>query len=404
MDYRYTARSAAGVIVRGTLSAADRENAVAGLRRRALFVTAVGPLRAWDRDLRWPGAGSGSERSRVAFFRSFATLIRAGVPMRHALHVTIARCENSALASALRDVLTDIERGEPLSAAFARRPRTFAPLIVAMVSAGEAGGILDDVLERIAALLERDRALRKSVVAALAYPATVLTASFALVIFLIVRVVPMFSTLFASFHVPLPPATRFLIALGEVAAQPSTPVLAALAGLLFFGAAAATARTPAGRHAFDRLRLGVPVVGTLLRKTIVARLARMLGTLVQSGIELSAALEVALPVTGSPVHRNALGRVALALREGEAFAPQLAATKIFDPLLIALVGVGEETGMLDVLLPKAADYFEADVAAAIATLGSVIEPVLIGVLGVIVGLIVYSVFVPLYSLIGSVSQ
>jgi type IV pilus assembly protein PilC len=141
-----------------------------------------------------------------------------------------------------------------------------------------------------------------------------------------------------------------------------------------------------------------------LRKTIVARFARMLGTLVHSGIELSAALEVVLPVTGSPVHSAALGGVAVALREGEALTPPLAASGVFDPMLIALVGVGEETGMLDVMLPKAADYFESDVAAAIATLGAVIEPALIAVLGAIVGLIVYSVFIPLYSLIGSVSQ
>jgi type IV pilus assembly protein PilC len=324
--------------------------------------------------------------------------------MRRGLDVAIERCENAALANALRDVLADIERGDSLSTAFARRPRSFAPLIVAMVAAGEAGGILDEVLERIAAFLERDYALRKSVVAALAYPATVLFASLALVTFLIVRVVPMFSTLFASFHVPLPLSTRVLIAIGDTASRPSSLAIALAIAAGVTAGAVVTVRTRTGRLFFDRFRLNVPVVGTLLRKTIVARFARMLGTLVHSGIELSAALDVVLPVTGSPVHAAALAEVAIALREGEALTPPLAATGIFDPMLIALVGVGEETGMLDVLLPKAADYFESDVAAAIATLGAVIEPALIAVLGVIVGLIVYSVFIPLYSLIGSVSQ
>jgi type IV pilus assembly protein PilC len=396
MDFHYTARTAGGAVLRGWVNAADADSAVAGLRRRALFVTAVEPKRVWNRDLRWPRGGSGSGRARVAFFRSFATLIRSGVPMRRGLDVAIERCENAALANALRDVLADIERGDSLSAAFGRRPRVFAPLIVAMVAAGEAGGILDEVLERIAAFLERDYALRKSVVAALAYPATVLCASLALVTFLIVRVVPMFSTLFASFHVPLPLSTRVLIAIGDMASRPSS---LAIALAVAAGVAAGTvlaARTRAGQLAFDRFRLNIPVVGTLLRKTIVARFARMLGTLVHSGIELSAALEVVLPVTGSPVHAAALSDVAIALSEGEALTPPLAATGIFDPMLIALVSVGEETGMLDVLLPKAADYFESDVAAAIATLGAVIEPALIAVLGVIVGLIVYSVFIPLY--------
>lgn len=404
MDFHYTARTATGAVVRGRMNAADLETALAGLRRSALFVTAVGPNGRAPRERRgrWPGVRT--ERARVAFFRSFATLVRAGVPLRRGLAVAIERCENAALAETLRDVSTDIERGDPLSVALARRPRAFSPLIVAMVGAGEAGGMLDDVLERIAAFLERDDALRKSVVAALAYPATVLCASLALVTFIVVRVVPMFSALFASFHVPLPVSTRILMAAGDAAAQPAGAAIA-VAGCTALATAIVTARrTPAGRDAFDRLRLKLPVIGTLLRKTIVARFARMLGTLVRSGVELSTALDVVVPVTGSPLYTAGLGRVAVALREGEPLTPALAATRLFDPMLIALTGVGEETGMLDVMLPKAAEYLESDVAAAIATLGAVIEPALIVILGFIVGSIVYSVFIPLYSLIGSVSQ
>lgn len=404
MDFRYVARTAAGAAVRGRLDAPDIDSAVAGLRRRALFVTAVEPVRHRTRAFATIRAGAGTARARVAFFRSFATLVRAGVPLRRGLLVAIERCRSRSVAAALRDVLGDIERGDALSAAFGRRPRVFAPLIVAMVAAGESGGILDEVLDRIALFLERDHALRKSVVAALAYPATVLGASLALVTFLIVRVIPMFSALFASFHVALPLSTRVLMALGDALSRPAAIATAAGAAALVAAVSLAAVKTAAGRYAFDRFRLNVPLVGGLLRKTIAARFARMLGTLVQSGIELSAALEVVLPVTGSPVHTAALNDVALALREGEALTPPLAATGLFDPMLVALVGVGEETGMLDVMLPKAAEYFEADVAAAIATLGAVLEPALIAVLGVIVGLIVYSVFIPLYSLIGSVAQ
>jgi type IV pilus assembly protein PilC len=404
MDFRYTARSAAGAVVRGRLDAPDIESALAGLRRRALFVTSVEPGRRNVRPFHRPRAGAGANRARVAFFRSFATLVRAGVPIRRGLLVTIERCENRFVAATLRDVLGDIERGDPLSTAFGRYPRTFTALIVAMVAAGESGGILDEVLDRIAQFLERDHALRKSVMSALAYPATVLCAALALVTFLIARVVPMFSTLFASFHVALPPSTRVLMALGDAAAQPATLVIATLFAGFVAVCSYAVVRTNTGRDAFDRFRLNAPVVGSLLRKTIMARFARMLGTLVHSGIELSVALEVVLPVTGSPVHTTALSRVAIALREGEALTPPLAATGLFDPMLLALIGVGEETGMLDVMLPKAAEYFESDVTAAIATLGAVIEPALIAVLGLIVGLIVYSVFIPLYQLIGSVAQ
>jgi len=404
MDYRYTARTSAGAIVRGRITSHDIDAALAGLRQRALFVTAVEPERGHGTSMTLPRFGNGGGRARVAFFRSFATLVRAGVPLRRGLDVAIERGTNRALTAALRDVAGDIERGDPLSAALARRPDTFSPLIVAMVTAGESGGILDDVLERIALFLERDDALRKSVTAALAYPVVVLTSSLALVAFLIIRVVPMFSQLFAAFHVPLPLSTRILIAIGDGAARPAVWSSVIVAGLLTLAATVAVLRTPGGRLTFDRLRLGIPVAGPLLRKTIVARFARMTGTLVRSGIELSAALEVIIPVTGSPVHETALRRVATALREGEPFTAPLAASGEFDPMLIALAGVGEETGMLDVMLPKAADYFEADVAAAIATLGAVVEPALIAFLGVIVGLIMYAVFIPLYSLIGSVGQ
>jgi type IV pilus assembly protein PilC len=401
-EYVYSARAADGKRVRGRVTAANDEAAVAGLRKRALFVTAVERRRAWHATLSWrPQPSTG--RARVAFFRSFATLVRAGVPLRRGLQVAIER-NAGAFSGALREVLADIERGDALSTAFGRRPAVFPPLTVAMVAAGEAGGILDDVLERIAGFLERDAALRKSVIAALAYPTTVFVASLVLVAFLIVRVVPMFSSLFASFRVPLPLSTRVLMAIGDAASQPAAWILGSAAAFAIVAGFGAAMRTQTGRLALDRFRLNIPLIGTLLRKTIVARFARMTGTLVHAGIELSAALEVVIPVTGSPVHAAALHNVARALREGEALTAPLAASGLFDPMLIALVGVGEETGMLDVLLPKAADYFESDVAAAIATLGAVIEPALIAFLGVIVGLIVYSVFIPLYSLIGSVAS
>lgn len=405
MQFRYVARTATGETIRGSLLAADVESALAGLRARALFPTRLAPQRLWNRDIALPGLGGGiSGRARVAFFRSFATLIRAGVPMRRALTVAIERSDTVALKRALRDVLEEIERGEALSVALARRPRDFPPLIVAMIAAGEAGGILDEVLERIATFLERDDALRKSVISALAYPATVLIASIVLVVFLIVRIVPMFSDLFASFHVDLPPSTVALLWLGNTLGRPMPWLIATACVVLLTVAFERTRRTPRGGLFFDAVRLRLPIVGALLRKTVAARVARMLGTLVHSGVELTRALDVVIAVTGSPVYSSALAHVAAAIRDGEPLAPPMARVKAFDPMMVALVGVGEDTGMLDVMFGKAADYFESDVAAAIATLGAVIEPALILMLGFVVGLIVYSVFIPLYSLIGSVSK
>lgn len=403
--FRYTARSADGALVRGTMEAADAMTVLAALRTRALFVTAVeresALARTVGRSLR---LGSPRRKALLGFFRSFSTLIRAGVAMRRALEVAIERAGDGPLREALRSVLADIEHGSSLSEAMARRPHAFRPLAIAMVRAGEAGGILDDVLERLASFLERDADLRKKLRSALAYPAVVLASATVLIVFLIARIVPMFAQMFDAFHVEPPVTTKALLALGAALSRPDAWFAASAAALLAAAAIAATLRTRRGALAADRLRLRIPLVGTLIAKAITARIARMLATLLRSGIELVAAIEVVRPVAGSPAFALALERVDAALRSGETLTAPLEASRLFDPLAVALVRVGEETGLVDEMLFKIAAYFETDVEAAVATLGAIVEPALIGVLGVVVGFIVFSVFIPLYSLIGSISR
>jgi type IV pilus assembly protein PilC len=403
--YRYAARTAAGELVRGTMEAPSADAVLASLRTRALFVTAVdrepAAMRALGRPLR---LGRPSRRALLAFFRSFSTLIRAGVPMRRALDVTIERTSDAALRESLRAVLADVEHGSSLGEAMARRPRGFAPLYVAMVRAGEAGGILDDVLERLATFLERDADLRKKVRSALAYPAVVVVAALGLALFLVARIVPMFGQMFEAFHAELPPTTRALLALGTALQQPAMWIAGVLLPAALAVALAAAARTSRGALALDRARLRLPVIGPMLNKAITARIARMLATLLRSGIELVTAIAVVRPVAGSAAYAAALARVDLALRAGEPLTAPLEAAKLFDPLAIALVRVGEETGLVDEMLLKVAAYFESDVEAAIATLGAVLEPALIAGLGCVVGFIVFSVFIPLYALIQEVSK
>lgn len=403
--YRYAARTAAGELVRGTMEAPSADAVLASLRTRALFVTAVdrepAAMRALGRPLR---LGRPSRRALLAFFRSFSTLIRAGVPMRRALDVAIERTSDAALRESLRAVLADVEHGSSLGEAMARRPRGFAPLYVAMVRAGEAGGILDDVLERLATFLERDADLRKKLRSALAYPAVVVVAALGLALFLVARIVPMFGQMFEAFHAELPPTTRALLALGGALQQPAMWIAGALVLVAVGGTLAAAARTPRGALALDRARLSLPVIGPMLHKAITARTARMLATLLRSGIELVSAIAVVRPVAGSAAYAAALARVDLALRAGEPLTAPLEAAKLFDPLAVALVRVGEETGLVDEMLLKVAAYFESDVEAAIATLGAVLEPALIAGLGCVVGFIVFSVFIPLYALIQEVSK
>ena len=403
--YRYAARTPDGERVRGSMQAPSADHVLATLRARALLVTAIEPESAFGRALGGAfKAGAPSRRALLAFFRSFSTLIRAGVTMRRALDVTIERANDRRLREALRSIAADVEHGSALSDAMGRRPRVFPALYVAMVRAGEAGGILDDVLDRLATLLERDADLRKKIRAALAYPAVVVCAASGLVLFLMARIVPMFAQMFGAFRVELPPTTKLLLAAGETLARPASWFAAAGIAAALVIAAGAIVRTERGALAADRLRLGLPVVGPMLHKAITARIARMLGTLLRSGVELVAALDVVRPVAGSPAYATALRAVDVALRAGEPLTAPLEAARLFDPLAVALVSVGDETGLLDEMLFKIATYFETDVEAAVATLGAVIEPALIVALGGVVGFIVFSVFIPLYALIGSVSQ
>jgi type IV pilus assembly protein PilC len=403
--YRYTARTIEGDLVRGSMEAPSAEAVLATLRTRALFVTAVDRETAGARRLMQTlRLGSVSRKALLAFFRSFSTLIRSGVPMRRSLGVAIERCNDATLREALRSVLADIEYGSSLSDAMAKRPTAFPRLYVAMIRAGETGGILDDVLERLALFLERDANLRKKVQSALAYPAVVLTAALGLVIFLIARIVPMFSTMFASFNVDLPWSTTLLLGLGQVLQQPIPWIAMGISVFAFAFFGRHFSRTTQGAIVIDRIRLRLPIVGSLLHKSIMARISRMLATLLRSGIELVTAIDVIVPVAGSALYARAFERVNAALREGEPLTAPLMDAKFFDPMFVALVHVGEETGLIDEMLFKVAEYFESDVEAAIATLGAVIEPALIVFLGGVVGFIVFSIFIPLYSLIGSVSK
>jgi len=403
--FRYTARTLDGKSVCGSMHAADTGAVLALLRSRALVATSIdresdlgGRLRGMLR------AGGISHAALVAFFRSFVTLIRAGVPIQRSLEVTIERCADGRLTEALRSVLADVENGSALSDALGRRPREFPVLYVAMVRAGEAGGILDDVLERLAVLLERESALRKSIRTALAYPAIVLVCAAALIVFVIAKIVPMFADVFAGFHLDLPLPTRLLLELGHALATPFPWLAAALALPAAALAVIVPARTPRGALLADAARLRAPVIGPLLQRAIMARVARLLATLLRSGVELVAAIDAVIPVCGSPQYAQAFERANVALRAGEPLAAALDAGGRFDPLFTALVHVGEETGAVDEMLLRAALSFEADLEATIATLGAVVEPALIVILGGIVGFIVLSIFLPLYSLIGGVSK
>jgi type IV pilus assembly protein PilC len=393
--YYYTARTVEGAFVRGCVEAGSSDLAAAHLQGRSLFITSIEGARGTR------GAVAGlfhigrvSRPALVTFFRSLATLVAAGVAMRRSLEVAIAQCHDGRLREALAAVLFELERGLPLSDALACRPREFDRVVVAMIRAGEVGGILDEVLSRIAEMLERGQEIRKRLLAALTYPAIVSAAATALVGFLLFTIAPMFRSLYAQLHVPLPPMTRALLALSALFASPRAWGAAA--------AAAVGASIALSRVRLDGVCLALPLAGTILRRTTYARLARVVGTLLASGVGLIAALEVAAQVLSNARFRESVVSLRTALDEGSSFAAPLERSGLYEPMFAQLVRIGEETGSLDAMLLRLAAYYESDVDAMLGALGSALEPVLILLLGGAVGLIVAAIFIPLYTLIGNI--
>lgn len=401
--FAYTARSQSGAFVAGSLQSENADSALAHLRMRTLFVTALQPAQTAK------GLVAGAftflpvnAAARLACFRSLATLVRSGVPLRRALQITIDECPDRRFSEALRSVASDIEAGSSLSSAMARRPREFSELFIAMIRAGELAGVLDEVLERLASLLESDRAMRKRLASALAYPAIVCVAALALVLFLVANIVPAFAGLFKEMHVDLPLSTRVMIAMSDALGKPATAIALLGVGLGAYVAFRMSWGSERLGRQLDRAVLGSPVIGMLLRRATIARLARTLGTLLKSGVALLVALDATEGTLGHMIYADVLRNVGDRLRGGYPFAEPLEKSGLFDALFLQLVHVGEETGTLDSMLLRIAEYLELEIETGIATIGSVVEPAIMIFLGAVVGTIVASVLLPLYSIIGSI--
>lgn len=399
--YYYTARSPKGEPLRGSIEAKSKNSALAMLRTRAVFVTSLSCAGTPAGTLAAALQGGTLSRTRlVPFFRALATLAAAGVPLRRAIAVLRDECSRSRLGEALSSVETAIESGHSLSQAFAQHPQEFPPLYVAMIAAGEAGGTLEHVLERLAVLLERESAVRKRLAASLAYPAVVTLAAVALIAFLLVSIVPMFQSLYAQMRVPLPALTVMLVSAGTVLRSPLTVIFALPAVFVCVLAFCALRSTPKGAASLESALWKSPVLGVIVRKVHAARFARTLGSLLQSGVGITGALESVSPVVGAPL-RGCIVSVREALSAGSSLHAPLGAARLFDPLFVQMVRVGEETGCLDAMLLRVAEYYEADLEAALSALGSLLEPAMILVLGGAVAFIVSSIFIPLYTLIGN---
>jgi type IV pilus assembly protein PilC len=340
--------------------------------------------------------------ARLAAFRSLAALIGAGVPLRRSLETVTAGRSRESIIDALRAVTAQVESGIALSEALLDHPHEFSQVTIAMVRAGEAGGSLDEALRILARWEERDRGLRRRIVAALTYPAVVSAAAAALLLFLIGNTIPAFAATFAQLHAHLPLITRVLLRLGSVVDSPEFgPSVALVTASIIAATLWARHRYPLSANALDRFRFGLPLVGPVLSKASAARLARTLGSLLKAGVDVVTSIDICTGVVG-PAHRTCLEGVTASLRRGDGLVAPFEQSGLFDATFAQLLRSGEESGAIDAMFVRIARFYESDVETSLLALTSILEPVLICTLGLAVGTIVASIIIPLYSMIGNI--
>jgi type IV pilus assembly protein PilC len=346
--------------------------------------------------------GSGIKtRDIVIFTRQFATMINAGLPLVQSLSILAQQSENKALKEVTRTVVYDVEAGNTLADAMRKHPKAFSALYVNMVAAGEAGGILDTILLRLATFLEKNDALVRKVKGAMVYPAVIMAVAVAAIAVLLIFVIPTFQEMFASVNMVLPLPTRIVIGASDVLIGWWWAIIAVMVGTAFL--IRSYYQTPDGRKRIDQMLLNAPVLGDLLRKSAVSRFTRTLGTLISSGVSILDGLEITAKTAGNRVIHDAVMQSRQSIAGGETIAGPLEQSKVFPPMVISMVAVGEQTGGLDEMLSKIADFYDEEVDVAVSALLSLMEPIMITVLGVVVGGMVVAMYLPIFDMVNAVT-
>jgi type IV pilus assembly protein PilC len=396
--FEYTARNLKGDLVKDSVDLPTREDVVAHLRKNRLVVVQV---RQAPRAMAMPRLGGGVKtRDVVVFTRQFATMINAGLPLVQSLDILAQQTENKTLAGVTRQVVYDVESGQTLADALRKHPKAFSDLYVNMVAAGEAGGILDTILQRLAQFLEKNDAIIRKVKGAMVYPAVIMTVAVVAVAVLLIFVIPTFQNMFASVQLELPLPTRIVIGMSSVLKSYWWAIIGAM-GLIVFSINRYY-KTAAGRLQIDGFLLKFPVLGDVLRKSAVSRFTRTLGTLISSGVSILDGLEITARTAGNMVIHNAVMESRQSIASGDTISAPLARSKVFPPMVISMIAVGEQTGGLDEMLSKIADFYDEEVDAAVGTLLSLMEPIMIVVLGVIVGGMVVAMYLPIFDMVNAV--
>lgn len=395
--YTYSARSPAGDLQSGEIDLPTRDEVVTFLRRQRLIPVSV---KAKPKDVSFAFGSGVRTREIVVFTRQFSTMINAGLPLVQSLTVLAEQTENARFQQIITAVLHDIQAGQTLADGLRRHPRVFSELYVNMVAAGEAGGILDTILNRLAVFLEKNDALTRKIKGALTYPAVVFLVVIGSTGALLWLVVPVFAGIFANAGMALPMPTLVVLTISEFLQNYIVFVFAGMVAFVF--AVRQYYRTSSGKLAIDRLLLKMPIFGSLIRKAAVSRFTRTLGTLVSSGVSILEGLEITAKTAGNRVVHDAVMQSRRSIAGGATIADPLRASGVFPPMVVQMINVGEQTGGLDEMLSKIADFYDDEVDAAVSALASIIEPVMIVLMGFIIGGMVIAMYLPMFDLIQTV--
>jgi type IV pilus assembly protein PilC len=392
--FAYTARTLNGELKSATLEAPSRDEVIAQLRRQRLIVVKI------DEEKKRKRLGKIKTKDIVIFTRQFSTMINAGLPLVQALDILSKQSENKALQEVTRQVVYDVESGHTVADALAKHPKAFTELYTNMVAAGEAGGILDTILMRLATFLEKNDALVGKVKSAMVYPGVIMSVAAIAIVVLLIFVIPTFESMFASVNLALPMPTRVVIGLSNFLQSYWWAC-----GLGMYAAVFLLKRyytTSSGKLAIDKLMLKMPVLGDVLRKSSVSRFTRTLGTLISSGVSILDGLEITAKTAGNRVIHDAIMESRASIAGGDTISAPLAKSAVFPPMVISMIAVGEQTGGLDEMLTKIADFYDTEVDTAVSGLLSLMEPVMIVVLGVVVGGMVVAMYLPIFDMINAV--
>jgi type IV pilus assembly protein PilC len=404
-NFKYIARDQRGQRIEDRISAPNADAATAALRRLNLTALSVtedkGGLSAL---MNFQIGGKKAPKARVSsgdlviFTRQFATMIGAGLPVMECLDILAEQADDPGFKASLYKICSDVRTGTDLSSALGRHPRVFSNIYVNMIRAGEASGQLDTILVRLADYMEATESLKRKIKSAMTYPCISLLMIFAITAFLLIFIIPKFEKIFSDMGVSLPLPTKIVLGVSNTVSDPifMGAFLAVVVGLVV--AIVMLKRTKKGRYLWDTMMLKLPVFGGLLQKVAISRFSRTFATLLRSGVAILGALEIVASTSGNAVVEEAVGASREAIRQGEPLAKPLADTPIFPPMVVRMIRVGETSGSLEVLLEKISEFYDEQVDATVESLTSLIEPMLIGVMGFVVGGIVLSIFMPIFKM------